>query len=52
MLPHKENCGFVYAITSENHLKHVCFNANNVNVNSNMVLGCLFYNALSITMFV
>jgi hypothetical protein len=35
MLRHKENCGLLYTIILENHLKYTCLNINNVN----MVLG-------------
>jgi hypothetical protein len=51
MLQHKENCGFLYTITLENHLKYTCFNTRNVNVCENMVLG-LFYDALSTAVFI
>jgi hypothetical protein len=50
-LQHKENCGLLYTITLENHLKYACLNTNNVNGNENVVLG-LFYNALSTAVFV
>jgi hypothetical protein len=46
MLKPKEQCGLLYMITSEIHLKYMCLNTNNVNVNENMVPG-LFYNASS-----
>jgi hypothetical protein len=46
MLKPEKQCGLLYMITLENHLKYMCLNTNNVNVNENMVLG-IFYNALS-----
>jgi hypothetical protein len=50
MIQHKENCGLLYTITLENHLKYTCLNANNANVNENMVVN-LFYNALLTAVF-
>jgi hypothetical protein len=38
MLKHKENCGLLYTVTLENHLKCTYLNTNNVSVYENMVL--------------
>jgi hypothetical protein len=46
MLQHKENCGLLYTITLEDHLKYTSLNTKNLNINENMVLS-LFFNALS-----
>jgi hypothetical protein len=51
MLQHKENCGLLYTITFENHLKYTFLKTNSVNVNENMVLR-LFYTALTTAVFV
>jgi hypothetical protein len=50
MLQCKKNCGLLYAVILENHLKYTFLKTNSVNVNENMVLG-LFYAALTIAVF-